>query len=284
MTIALTLAKFTYQNGGWINPLLSGAFVGAAVSGSPIGALYGSITTVAHRLNSPKKLLLSSIAFTTIKLTLDHYTKQSFLASTSLSAILFFHTKCGIGSYPVASLIGRAAVSGLAAPPIVHYIAKHHFSKIPLLGLITTAYLAWNVYRLRKESIKPKIFVQFTEVERQVIDEIKCAISLESPSDPVLDPTDKNSIYERGQIEKWFKEKQTSPVTRKPLVKKDLIPLPNVKALLSENNPTAETKIELLRRAWRELKYYNPQSTHCSKLQVLLGPDNDPFWKKFFCF
>lgn len=59
---------------------------------------------------------------------------------------------------------------------------------------------------------------------------ITCAFTQGSPICPVLDPN-KRTFYEEAEIRHWLENHLTSPISRAPLTREDLIQLPKVQAL-----------------------------------------------------
>lgn len=60
----------------------------------------------------------------------------------------------------------------------------------------------------------------------------RCAISLCPVRHPVREPSCPSVIYERAHIERWIEEHGTSPITRRPLNKSDLVPLRAIEAVI----------------------------------------------------
>lgn len=65
-----------------------------------------------------------------------------------------------------------------------------------------------------------------------VFSRYQCPILFEPIRDPVKDPTDGKTIYERRAILNWLETNPTSPMTRTPLTKEQLIELPLIKAFI----------------------------------------------------
>jgi len=61
-----------------------------------------------------------------------------------------------------------------------------------------------------------------------------CPIRLSLVRDPVLDPTDGKSIYERKAICRFLQQQRRSPKTMQPLRQSDLLELPNLKSYIKK--------------------------------------------------
>lgn len=69
--------------------------------------------------------------------------------------------------------------------------------------------------------------------EVDVPDSFLCPLTQEVLRDPVVDP-DGNS-YERHAIEAWLEKNSTSPITRKPLRREELVPNRALRDVIAEH-------------------------------------------------
>jgi hypothetical protein len=60
-----------------------------------------------------------------------------------------------------------------------------------------------------------------------------CPLTQEVLRDPVVDP--EGNSYERSAIESWLEKNNTSPITRKPLRKEDLVPNRALREVIAEH-------------------------------------------------
>ncbi len=114
-----------------------------------------------------------------------------------------------------------------------------------LLGAIAAIALCWHGYNLYQQ-IKPPPPLTEAEFTHRLADDVvlkeyTCPITRDYPLDPVLDPTNGITIYDRKAIVESLDTSITyindravlllcSPMTNKPLKPEDLVPLPCLKA------------------------------------------------------
>ncbi len=103
-----------------------------------------------------------------------------------------------------------------------------------------------------------------SEVEKalettEFIEDHPCGISFEVPEIPLLDPTNRTTIYNKEDIEKWLRNKSSSPITREYLTLNRLIPMPAYQAFIADRktslskDPEAPINQALLLAAKNEL-------------------------------
>ncbi|NGX48282.1 MAG: hypothetical protein K1000chlam3_01673 [Chlamydiae bacterium] len=100
-----------------------------------------------------------------------------------------------------------------------------------------------------------------------------CKIGLQFSLDPVLDPTNFTTIYDRENILEWLKTKQISPITKKTLSVKNLISLPKVEKYIASRieKPNDEPNEELKKAAEEEYKQWTELSIHFNGIDQLLA-------------
>ena len=89
-----------------------------------------------------------------------------------------------------------------------------------------------------------------------------CAITRAPIRDPVGDPLSDTTLYERADIERWVERHHSSPVTRQPLSKHQLVPKPAVKALIENRLSYHQTHL---------VDYMRSSSILPTYLQILSG-------------
>jgi len=115
-----------------------------------------------------------------------------------------------------------------------------------------------------------------------ILSKFVCLISSSPIVVPVLGP-DKNSLYEKGQIELWLKDNETSPVDRSYLTADMLQPMPKLGALIAKrlkdlenliHNPKMALKLPLkeIFEAHQEVKELCPGLLYLFK-DFMSGPD-----------
>jgi hypothetical protein len=85
-----------------------------------------------------------------------------------------------------------------------------------------------------------------------VLKEYTCLITKVPIRHPVIDPTTK-TLYERAAIEQWINENHTSPLTRRPLKKEELIPANDVAERINTRLKTLEDEVNELDQKLNEL-------------------------------